>query len=71
MPTILEHGTLRQGNRNELEASLSYTVSLRKCGLHSETVFNCVLKQVKPITKANKHCCFILSLILIYNNYKW
>lgn len=58
MPAILEHGTLRQGNCNELEASLSYTVSLRKCGLHSETVFNCVLKQVKPNQESKQALLF-------------
>lgn len=51
MPAILEHGTLRQGNCNELEASLSYTVSLRKCGIHSETVFKQCFKTSKTQSK--------------------
>lgn len=58
MPAILEYGTLRQGSCNELEASLSYTVSLRKCGLISETVFICVLKQVKPNQKSKQALLF-------------
>lgn len=50
--------TLRQGNCNELEASLSYTVSLKKYGLHSETVFNSVLKHVKPNQKSRQALLF-------------